>query len=502
MILSKRFSRSGYNNIAKNNTTKNNAANNNANYKENNNNRNGNGNSNIIKTGMNQKRRIAIVLFLLIAATVALSGNFAYIQLSWGTDLQRMAYAQQNRGRIISPRRGSILDRNGKELAISASVETVWVNPGDIKSADLPADEIAVKLAGMLDLDRESVYKKITASSSYQILKRKIDRTKGDEIREWIQNENLNGIYVDEDTKRFYPGGNLAAHVIGFTGIDNQGLDGIEAVMEKYLKGVPGRILSEVDNRGQELPFRSERRIDAQDGLNVVLTLDESIQYFTQKVIEKAIVDYKVNGGAVAIVMDPRSGDILSLVSYPDYDLNNPFASPPGVDSSTWSGNTAADVELLQKTLWRNKAVADTYEPGSTFKAITSAAGLEEGVITPESRVTDSPVKIGKWTLDCWRTGRLHGEESFREGVYNSCNPVFVRIAQSLGIERFYQYVRAFGFFEKTGIELPGEEQGVIHTKPAEIDMAVASFGQRFTITPIQLITAYSAIANGGMLMK
>ena len=449
------------------------------------------------------KKRLLVVLVSFTLVVIALIVRVAYIQIAQGEKLQKEAFEQQNRGRVISPRRGTIYDRNGKELAISASVETIWVSPQTIRESDVPPETVAEKLAELLAMDRDEVLKKITKRSMYEVVKSKVDKELGDQIRKWAEENKVEGIYIDEDTKRFYPYRNLAAHIIGFTGDDNQGLEnGIEIVMEKYLKGVPGKILSEVDAGGRELPFKTEKRIDAQDGLNVVLTIDETIQYFAQKTLEKAIEDYKVTRGAIAVVMDPRNGDILALASKPDFDLNKPFAPPPGVDAAAWKGRKAEEVDLLRKTVWRNKAVVDTYEPGSTFKAITSAAGLEEGVITPESRVNDSPVVIGDRTFNCWRRGRLHGEESFAEGVYNSCNPVFVRVAQSLGVEKFYSYMKAFGFYDKTGIDLLGEQTGIIHKKPTEMDMAAASFGQRFTITPMQLVTAYTAIANGGKLMK
>jgi len=448
------------------------------------------------------RKRLLVLLMAFFIIVVALLVRVAYIQIVQGDRLQKEAFDQQNRGRIINPKRGTIYDRNGKELAVSASVWTITASPNDIKNSGKSPEHIADKLSEILDMDREEVLRKITKRSYYEIIKRKVDNDVGIRVRTWIDEEDIQGINIDEDTKRYYPGRNLAAHIIGFTGMDNQGLYGIEKVLDKELKGVPGRILSEVDAGGRELPFGVEKRIDARDGLNVVLTIDETIQYFAQKALEKAIEDYKVMRGAVAIVMDPRNGDVLAMASKPDFDLNDPFAAPPGVDPATWQGNSQEGVNILNRTVWRNKAIMDTYEPGSTFKAVTSAAGLEEGVINPDSRVNDFPVKIGKWTINCWRRGRLHGEESFREGVYNSCNPVFVRIAQSLGIDKFYGYVKAFGFYDKTGIQLLGEESGVRHPNPAEIDMAVASFGQRFTVTPIQLITAYTAIANGGKLMK
>lgn len=447
------------------------------------------------------KKRLIAVLGIFTLLIAALLVRVAWIQLVNGDWYQKKAFAQQNYNRVISPRRGTIYDRNLKELAISASVETISVNPQVIKKSDKDPEQVAQGLSEILGMKMEDVLKKITRSSRYEIVKRKIDKEIGDKVRKWRQDNNLEGIYVDEDSKRFYPYRNLAAHVIGFTGVDNQGLDGIEIMMEQYLKGIPGKILSEVDAGGHEVPFNEEKHIAPQDGLNVVLTIDETIQHLAEKAIDNAIEDNKCLNGASAIVMDPRNGDILAYVSKPDFDLNNPYACPPGADPSTWKGNTQEDIKKLQETVWRNKAIADTYEPGSTFKAVTSSAGIEEGVIKPDSRVTDATVRVGGWNINCWRAN-AHGEESFAEGVYNSCNPVFVRVAQSLGIDRFYKYMRAFGFYDKTNLGLPGEAKSIIHSKPSEVDMATASFGQRFQITPIQLITAYGAIANGGKLIK
>lgn len=447
------------------------------------------------------KKRLLVVLLLFTAAVFALLVRVAWIQLVQGEWYQKMAYQQQNSGRVISPRRGTIYDRNMKELAISASVETISVNPQDIEKEKEDPEMIAQKLSELLNLNKDSILKKVTAKSRNEIIKKRVDKEIGDSVRIWIQEEKVKGVYITEDTKRFYPYRNLASQIIGFTGTDNQGLSGIETIMEQYLKGTPGKIMNEVDASGHEVPFGEERHIDPQDGLNVVLTIDETIQHITEKILDDAIYENKCLNGGTAIIMDPRNGDILALVSKPDFDLNNPWGPPPGADPNTWKGSTPESIEILNKTVWRNKAIADTYEPGSTFKAITSSAGLEEGVIRPDSPVNDFPVKVGGWQINCWRSNP-HGEEPFYEGVYNSCNPVFVRVAQSLGISRFYKYVRAFGFYDKTGIDLPGETKSIIHLKPTEVDMATASFGQRMQITPIQLIRAYAAIANGGKLLK
>ncbi len=453
------------------------------------------------------KRRQLVLLILYFLVAALLTGRVAYWQIVEGARLRKEAFIQHNSGRIISSRRGTIYDRNGKELAISATVDTVWVNPTDIPYSEPEPEEIAESLSHILNMDEQDILDKITRRTSYDTLKKKIDRETGDQVRKWVLDNDVHGIYVDEDNKRYYPKGSLASHVIGFTGVDNEGLEGLEFVLEKYLKGVPGRIVGEVDAGGHEMPFRTEKRIAPREGFNAVLTIDETIQYFAEKALEVAIFENRIKRGATAIVMDPRNGDILALASKPDFDLNNPFAPPPemwapeGIDLENWEGRTNDEINVLRETLWRNRVLSDTYEPGSTFKAITTSAGLEEGVVTPDTMTSDYPVEIAGWKLKCWRYYRPHGEETFREGVYNSCNPVFVKVAQSLGIERFYQYVRAFGFYDKTGIILP-EAGSIFHKQPKELDMAVASFGQGFQITPMQLITAYCAIANGGTLLR
>jgi stage V sporulation protein D (sporulation-specific penicillin-binding protein) len=455
--------------------------------------------------GLSLRKRQLALLIIFTAIVVGLLVRIAVIQFVDGEELQKKAFQQQNTGRTISPIRGSIYDRNGKELAISVQTATITCNPNEITAEN--AGKVADGLSPLLEMDRTEIYNLVTKKTYYVVIKRKVDKKTEDNVRKWIADNNIKGVAIGEDAKRYYPDGNLAAHVIGFTGDDNQGLQGIESIMEKYLKGAPGRILSEVDAKGRAVPLSTEKRIDAQDGLNVVLTIDTTIQYLATKTLEKAIDDYKVKRGGIAIVMDPRNGDILALVSKPDYDLNNPYAFPKGVeglDKANWVEKSKESVDILNKTVWRDKAISDTYEPGSTFKSFTTAAGIEEGVVTPDTITSDYPVKVTGWPklIYCWRRGREHGVETFREAVYNSCNPAFVKVAQSLGVDRFYSYVKAFGFYDKTGIDLAGESKPLFQSKPKEVDMAAASFGQRFTITPIQLITGYGAIVNGGKLMK
>lgn len=412
-----------------------------------------------------------------------------WLQVVDGRMYGNLVNQQTFKSRIISPKRGLILDRNYEELAINVPVETIYMNPNILREWNGNVNKTAGEIADILNIDRNNLIVKLNKSNQYEVIYRKADRSLSDKLKQWIRTNKAEGIYFSQEEKRVYPNKNLAAQVIGFTGIDNQGLSGIELSMEKYLLGQPGMISEYVDAVGLELPMSDEKRIDVQDGFNVVLTIDSDLQSYAEEVLQKAIDDNKVVNGGVAIAMDPRNGQVLAMVSKPDFDLNNPYEIP---------GNTKISDE---KKLWINKAVSSTYEPGSTFKSVTASASLEEGIITPESEVADVPINVSGWTINSTKPGG-HGKETFRQSVYNSDNPVFVKIAMSLGIDKFYSYVRAFGFNEKTGIELPGEAGSIFQKDPTQIDMATASFGQSFQITPIQMITAYTAIENGGQLLK
>ncbi|NLL66197.1 MAG: PASTA domain-containing protein [Clostridiaceae bacterium] len=457
------------------------------------------------------KKREFFMLLFFTFCLFFLIYRLGYIQFVKGEEYQKRAYSNQTQKRLINPKRGTIYDRNGKGLAISASVDTVGVNPKELRDA-VGGDEtklrsIANDLGAMLGMDSEIIMKKFQANSRFEFIKRKIDRDTGSQVRAYVSNAGLWSIYVDEDSKRYYPKGNLASHVLGFTGSDDQGLNGIEMVLESTLKGVPGKIMNEVDVLGRQISFSKERYIDAIDGYDVYLTIDETIQYLAEKAMDQAVLDYNLKRGATCIVMNPNTGEILAMVSKPDFDPNNPDALPLGLLDEDWKGfDDAEDSEYLWQTVFRNKAVMDTYEPGSVFKAITAAAALEENVVTLDTPEVCKPISLAGHTINCWRKGG-HGAEDFLHAVYNSCNPVFVKTGMDLGIAKFYNYFRLFGFTERTGIELQGEPsneeyRNLQHKDPKEIDLAVSSFGQRFQISPIQMITAYAAIANGGNLLK
>jgi stage V sporulation protein D (sporulation-specific penicillin-binding protein) len=447
------------------------------------------------------KKRMVLLFFLFCASLFLLIGRLFWIQIVKGEWYRQKAFEQHNSERILSPSRGTLYDRNGKILAISASAERISVNPIEVRRTAQNLEELSSVFSSILDMDRDKIREKLNKNNRYETLKRRVDKDVGDKIRQLRTEKNISGIYVDEDSRRFYPNRNLAAHVLGFIGDDNQGLFGIELVLEEELKGKEGKILSEVDVLGRPVPFKEERRVAPIPGNHVVLTLDETLQHFVEKELEKVIVDDKIINGASAIIMDPRNGDILAMASKPDFDPNQPRGVPIGRDPLLWKGTTAEDIKILEETVWRNKAVMDSYEPGSTFKAITTAVGLEEKAVDKMTPSNDRTINVAGHNINCWKPN-AHGLQPFYKAVHTSCNPVFVEVARRIGISDFYHYMKHFGFYEKTGIILPGEATSIIHQKPTEIDMATASFGQRFQITPLQLVSAYSALVNGGNLIK
>ena len=458
---------------------------------------------------MKVKKRSLVLLITYSVLVFVLILRLGYYQIVMGEEYSIKAYDIQTRERIINPKRGTIFDRNGKGLAISASVETISVNPADFKDKmkDNPekVEQIAYELGQMLDMAPEDVKKSLTANISWSFIKRKVDKDIGLQVREYLIENNIDSIYVDEDSRRYYPNENLASHVLGFTGDDEQGLNGIEKTFDEALSGKKGMVMSQFDAGGRQVKYSPETYVEPINGYNLYFTIDETIQYFTEKILEQAMLDYNLKRGAAAIVMQPKTGEILAMASKPDYDPNDPFAKPSFLEDVEWQGRSSnEDVNFLFETVFRNKALMDTYEPGSTFKAVTAAAALEENVVTTQTEFVCNTVHMAGHNINCWKAGG-HGAETFRTGVYNSCNPVFVKTSMALGIDKFYQYIDSFGFKEKTGITLNGEpaaSEYQWHKEPKEIDMAVSSFGQRFTISPLQLVLAYSTIANGGDLMK
>lgn len=455
------------------------------------------------KTSLRKRTFYVFITFAILF--VILASYLLKINIVDGKKLRTGAVEQQTKDYQVSSSRGTIYDRNGKALAVSASAETISVNPKEIEAAGYGIDELANKLAEILDLEAEDLKPKLTKNAQDVEIKSKVETEVADQVRAL----NLKGIYFKEDTKRYYPYGTFASHVIGFTGKDNQGLGGIEMVYDDELSGTPGRVVTLKNARGTDMPFQEERHIDSENGLNVVLTLDEAIQHFTEKHLENVYNETEAAEGVAGIVMDVKTGEVLAMSSMPNFDLNNPNEL---IDTVTLNKLKKIEDEdkyneaytNAKNKMWRNKAVVDSYEPGSCFKIMTMAMALEEGVVSPEDKFFCPGYKIVEdRQIHCAeRDG--HGSETFKDGVKNSCNPVFIEVGQRVGIEKFKKYYKAFGFNDKTGFDLPGEASGVFYSDDQFniVELATSSFGQGPKVTPLQLISAVSAIANGGNLMK
>ena len=456
-----------------------------------------------------------LVVLLLVGFGLAI-GRLFYFSIIKGDELQKKAYSLQLRDTTISAKRGSIYDTNGKTLAQSATVWQVVLAPAYFKT-DEQRTYVAQKLAEILDLNQNDVYEKTKENNYYSVVKRKVETAEKEKVlklsKELAKKYNLgNVIELIEDYKRYYPYGDFASTIIGFTGMDGVGREGIEYQYDTQLTGVPGRVITAKDVHGTEMPYKYEQKIDAQDGNNITLTIDETIQHIMEKYLQQGIKQHKVQDRAVAIMMEVKTGAILGMAVEGGYDLNDPFtiadsSTQKEIDKLPNSEKEAAEVEALQKQ-WRNKAVADTYYPGSVFKVITSCMGWSDGVITDSSTYTCTGSYVpfeGADAIHCHNTAG-HGTQTYKQALSNSCNPAFMMIGQAVGAEKFWEYYQAFGFSEKTGIDLPGEQSDIFFGdgsgKMQPMDLAVASFGQNFAITPIQMVTAISSVGNGGKLMQ
>ena len=456
---------------------------------------------------LTSKKKMRNILFISFLIIICLIVRIGYIQLIQGKELSKLAYEQQTLDRKINPKRGTIYDATGTNiLAVSSTVETVTVNPSNISSED--KERVATALANIFELDYETVLKKVKKRSSIETIVRKVEKEKTDELRKWIEENNItSGINIDEDTKRYYPYNNLASQIIGFCGSDNQGLDGIEAKYEEELKGEQGAIQKHTDATGGEIGEEGENYIPAVDGNDLVLTIDLTIQSIVEKYLEEACIDNVCTDGGSIIVMNPQNGDILAMANYPNYNLNEPYEPYTEELKATWDSLEQSEKTTYLQAVWRNKAIADTYEPGSVFKLITASVALEEGITDTDNEGEFSctgGIEVAGVRIRCWRYYRPHGSESLRQALMNSCNPVFIGLAQKLGVEKYYEYLEKFGLLKTTGIDLPGEAGSIFlaKEKAGPVELATISFGQRFEITPIQLVSAVSSIANGGTSIK
>jgi len=485
----------------------------------------------VMKKAASRMKKNVIICFSVIAAIfLGLVVRVGYWQFVRGEELKLKAVRQQTRERTVTANRGYIYDRNGNVLAKSTAVDTVVCSPKQIAKDGYP-ETVAKNLAAILSMDYQDVLKIITKDSSYQIIKKRIstdeskaikalkdssrDKEKKEQNRLDELSEVYTGVYFEEDSKRYYAY-DIAPHVIGFTGYDNDGRQGIEMTFNDELMGKSGNIISAKAANGVNMDFQYEAQNEATSGNNVTLTIDEQIQHILERHLENAVVEDKLKEGAAGIIMNPKTGEILAMSTKPDFSLNNPsditefekyqinIPIPDGNNTQETKPETNEEkAARLRNKMWRNKAISDTYEPGSTFKIITAAIALEEKAVNLDTKFYCSgSVQVGTHTIGCHKKAG-HGAETFVQGVQNSCNPVFIETGLRIGGEKFMDYFRAFGLTEKTNIELVGEVGSIYHTgKLNEADIATSAFGQGFNVTPIQLISAISAVINGGNLMK
>lgn len=494
-------------------------------------------------TDLRNKKRMLVFLICFFLATVALIVRLGYIQLIKGNEYKKAAMENWARDITISAKRGTIYDSRGKKLAVSVNSNTVTCFPADVKkgSKSIEADsastkggfitsvlrsinkslfnqeestnteqtatnvktpeQIAESLASILEMDYDEILKKITSNTSYVVLKKWITDEQAAKIRE----AELSGINVIEDNKRVYPYGSFAPYVLGFTNVDQDGLYGVEATYNEYLTGVPGRMVVNTDANGRELPFGYNEYYESQDGLGVVLTIDEVIQHFAESAAEKVKSDYNAKRATI-VVMDPNNGDVLALASKPDYDPNDPKIPTDKELQEQWKSLSDKELQEAWFDMWRNPAVNDIYEPGSTFKLLTVATALEENATNLEAHYfCDGYVRqITSANIKCWRYYNPHGDQTLSEALQNSCNDALAQIGLDIGKDAFYKYLRAFGLEEVSGIKLNGEAPGLVKhpENMKDVDLVTQAFGQGVTLTPIQLVTAVSALSNGGNLLE
>ncbi|WP_130807244.1 stage V sporulation protein D [Senegalia massiliensis] len=453
------------------------------------------------------KKRLLFILIFCIAIILFLIIRLFHIQVIKGIELREKALEQWSRNIPVPSKRGMIYDRNKNILATNVSSYTIWARPADI----FDPDKVAIKIANILDMDSNEIHKLITKRQSLSIIKKWISKKDADKLRSL----KIKGIEVVDDNKRYYPMDNFASHILGFTDIDNYGLYGIEKIYDEELTGTNGKWIKMVDGKQKQLPYESEGFFEPKPGNNILLTIDETIQHLAEKAALEALVKNKAKNVSV-IVMDPNNGELLAMATKPDYNPNNrnTLLFNPDEEWKPLDENERKEYKDLpwdQKSQllyesWRNFSINDNYEPGSTFKIITAAAGLEEKVVTQESKFhCDGYVtQIKGAKIKCWRYYNPHGSQNFTEGVQNSCNEVFVSVGLKLGEAKMHEYVEKFGFGEKTGIELTGETSGIVRPLKSmkKVNLATISFGQGISVTPIQMVSAISAVANGGNLME
>ena len=433
------------------------------------------------------KKKMLVVFLSALLMIFFLIARLVYLMIFDAAYYQQKAKTLHEREREIKAARGEIIDRNGKVLATNKAVCTISV----IHSQITDPERVIQVLADELGIEKEMIRKRIEKVSSREKIKTNVEKETGDRIRAY----ELDGVKVDEDFKRYYPYGNLASKVLGFTGGDNQGIIGLEVKYENYLKGVNGMILTTTDARGIELADTLEDRVEPVSGDTLQVSLDYNIQEYAQQAAEK-VREEKQADAVVILILNPKTGEIYACVNVPEFDLNAPFTLPEGTDAAL----NDEEKQAMLNQMWRNRSINDTYEPGSIFKVFTASAALEEGVVKEEDTFYCPGYKLVEdRRIRCARTTG-HGSETFVQGVQNSCNPVFIEVGMRLGTENFYKYFEKFGLMGKTGVDLPGEAATIMHKKEnvGQVELATMSFGQSFQVTPMQMATTVCSLVNGG----
>lgn len=458
-------------------------------------------------------RMFWIIVAIVVGCFGAASVSLVRIMILDGDTYKAKAAAQQLSDTTLSAQRGDIYDCNNEVLATSATAWTVYITPQDIKT-DEERKMIADGLSKILEVDSDKIYAQTKKKTYYEKIKTRIDKTAADKVRKYVSKNKLGSMVgLDETTKRYYPNGTLASTVLGFVGTDNQGLGGLESYYNEKLSGTDGRVLAAKNARGADMPFSYEKVVEAQTGKSLVLTIDKYVQYIAEKYLEQAIVENGVTERGCVIVMNPKTGGIMGMATKPDFDPNTPMViydqtAADAVNALKGTDEYSKALSEAQQKQWRNKAISDTYEPGSVFKVVTGSAALEEGKVELNSSFScPGSITIAGTRYMCHKHAG-HGTQNLSQAFQNSCNPAFIQIGQNLGITSFFKYFRAYGLTAKTGIDLPGETSpiaGVTYHDGASmsvVDLASESFGQGFNVTPIQLATAVSAAVNGGYLVQ
>ena len=464
----------------------------------------------IQKIDFKNKRILTIFFIFLIVVFILLIIRIGVLQFIQGSDLKKKASIQQTTTRTLYANRGAIYDCNGRVLASSANVDTVSVNPKNIFYSDkteVPKDILASKFSEIFSLDYNETLEKLNSDTTYVVIATKVNSVTVDTLKAWLKESKItSGINIDSTISRYYPNNNLASNLIGFTGSDTHGSWGLEYTLDDTLSGTDGKLVMLTDSVNGEIPNQEITYIEAEDGNSVYLTIDYYIQSTCEKYLEQAVVDNLADGGT-AIVMKPSTGDILAMATYPNYNLNTPFTPTNSKLLSNWENLSSEEKNNTLFNMWNNSATQRTYDPGSTFKLVTASVALEEGITTPDvdgEFFCNGSQNVAYTNISCWKRDGSHGYQNLKQALGNSCNPAFIQLGAKIGARTLYKYYQAFGLFEKTNPVFYGEAQSSFWDleNVGEVELATMSFGQRFKITPLQLVTAVSAIANEGVLVQ